>query len=107
MKQGDFISAKVYLNKFIENRHYYHKAYYDMAKIHVKLGEHLAAKKSLDLALSYSEKNEHIPLYQAKLHWLSSQQGIACTFFSMVSLFSASIINKWLQNHCHLFSARG
>ncbi|GIU29207.1 hypothetical protein L2719_15885 [Shewanella schlegeliana] len=73
MAQDDFVSAKAYLNKFLENTRYYHKAYYDLAKIYIQLGEQSEAKKSLDLALHYSERDNDKLLYQAKLQWLASQ----------------------------------
>ncbi|WP_299806053.1 hypothetical protein [uncultured Shewanella sp.] len=70
MASNDFVSAKVYLKKFLQNTHYYHKAYYDLAKVLVRLGEYSEAKESLDLALSYSERDKDKHLYRAKRQWL-------------------------------------
>lgn len=73
MASEDFVSAKIYLKKFLQNTHYYHKAYYNLAKINIQLGEQAEAETSLDLALYYSERDKDKLLYQAKLQWLSSQ----------------------------------
>ena len=70
---GDYLSAKVFLHKFIDNTHYYHKAYFDLAKVHNKLGEPELAKKALRKALDYTELPKNKQRYQAKLAWLKSR----------------------------------
>nr|WP_276521545.1 hypothetical protein [Shewanella sairae] len=74
MSQQDYQSAKIYLNKFLKNTHYFHKAYYDLAKVQVKLGEHELAEKSLALALTYSSSNKDQNLYKAKMDWLTAYE---------------------------------
>ncbi|MEZ9821276.1 tetratricopeptide repeat protein [Shewanella sp. 10N.286.45.A1] len=68
---GDYLSAKVYLNKFIDNTYYYHKAYFDLAKVHFKLDEPEQAKKALRKALDYTDLPKNQQRYQAKLAWLN------------------------------------
>lgn len=70
---GDYLSAKVFLHKFIDNTHYYHKAYFDLAKVHNELGEPELAKKALRKALDYTELPRNQQRYQAKLAWLKSR----------------------------------
>ncbi len=69
---ADYVSAKVYLNKFIDNTHYFHKAYFDLAKVHFKLDEPTLAKQALRKALDYTELPKNKQRYQAKLAWLNS-----------------------------------
>lgn len=71
MLAKDYSSAKTYLNKFLKNTHYYHKAYFDLARVEYQLGDTFAAKKSLNKALALSAEAKDNDLYQAKLNWLS------------------------------------
>lgn len=52
MAINDFESAEVYLNKFLENTNYYHKAYFDLAKVQLQLGKPYKAKKRWILLLA-------------------------------------------------------
>ncbi|GIU07880.1 MULTISPECIES: lipopolysaccharide assembly protein LapB [unclassified Shewanella] len=72
MLTEDYSSAKIYLNKFLKNTHYFHKAYFDLARVEYQLGDTLAAKKALNKALALSAEAEDSDLYQAKLTWLSA-----------------------------------
>ena len=72
MLANDYSSAKIYLNKFLKNTHYYHKAYFDLARVEYQLGDTFAAKKSLNKALALSVEAKDNDLYQAKLNWLSA-----------------------------------
>ncbi|MCL1137031.1 tetratricopeptide repeat protein [Shewanella pneumatophori] len=74
MAQQDYQSAKIYLNKFLKNTHYFHKAYYDLAKVYFQLGEPQQAKKAISLALTHSSSREDKDVYLAKLNWLTSLQ---------------------------------
>ncbi|MCL1049245.1 tetratricopeptide repeat protein [Shewanella abyssi] len=69
----DYQSAKIYLSKFIDNTHYFHKAYFDLAKVHTKLGETEQAKSALLKALDYAAEPVNKQRYQAKLAWLRSR----------------------------------
>ena len=71
---NDFYSAKIYLKKFLKNASYYHKAYFDLAKVHFQLGEPQQAKKAISLALTHSSSTEDKDVYLAKLNWLKSLQ---------------------------------
>lgn len=71
LDEGDNLSAKIYLKKFLRNTPYYHRAYFDLAKAQHALGESAAARRSLSQALTYAEKPESQRLYQAKLTWLN------------------------------------
>lgn len=70
---ADYLSAKVYLNKFIDNTYYFHRAYFDLAKVHFKLDEPEQAKKALRKALDYTDLPKNQQRYQAKLAWLKSR----------------------------------
>ncbi|MEZ9593753.1 tetratricopeptide repeat protein [Shewanella sp. 10N.261.52.F9] len=72
MSKQDYKSAKVYLNKFLQNTHYYHRAYYDLAKVQVILGEYQLAEESLALAMKYTERTQDRSLYQTKIDRLSN-----------------------------------
>jgi len=71
LDEGDNLSAKIYLKKFLHNTPYYHRAYFDLAKAQYALGESVAARSSLSHALSYAELPESQRLYKAKLAWLN------------------------------------
>ncbi|WP_028766977.1 tetratricopeptide repeat protein [Shewanella fidelis] len=74
MSQQDYQSAKIYLNKFLKNTSYFHRAYYDLAQVHFQLGEPQQAKKAISLALTHSSSSEDKDVYLAKLNWLTSLQ---------------------------------
>ncbi|WP_076409289.1 lipopolysaccharide assembly protein LapB [Shewanella sp. UCD-KL12] len=70
MKNGDFKSAEVYFNKFLNNTPYYHQAYFDLAKAQYAMGREVLAKSSIKLALEYAELPQSQKQYLAKLNWL-------------------------------------
>ncbi|PKH57009.1 hypothetical protein CXF83_14360 [Shewanella sp. Choline-02u-19] len=71
--KGDYPSAKIFLKKFIDNTHYFHKAYFDLAKVHTQLGEPEQAKIAMLKALDYAAEPKNKQRYQAKLTWLNSR----------------------------------
>ncbi|QQX82096.1 hypothetical protein JK628_09925 [Shewanella sp. KX20019] len=71
--EGDYQSAKIFLFKFIDNTHYFHRAYFELAKVHTQLGETEQARSALLKALDYAAEPVSKMRYQAKLAWLRSR----------------------------------
>ncbi len=73
LRSGDFKSAEIYLNKFLNNTPYYHKAYFDLAKAQYAMGREHSAKVSLRSALEYAEMPQSLRMYRAKMNWLNQR----------------------------------
>ncbi|WP_394392444.1 tetratricopeptide repeat protein [Shewanella woodyi] len=74
LKEGDYFSAIIYLEKFLKNSPYYHQAYIELASAQHALGKPRAAEKSLKTALEYTYLSDTQRLYQAKLTWLKQSR---------------------------------
>lgn len=73
LSRGDFKSAEIYLNKFLNNTPYYHKAYFDLAKAQYALGKKTSATTSIQQGIELAKQPASQNLYRAKLAWLERE----------------------------------